>query len=233
MICLLSALAAETKVFLPHMDIRSEETWGPFTWYRGILWGHEALVAVTGVGKIMAAAGCQAVVDRFKPEMILYTGAAGGIGDEISPGDLVVAKDCCQYDFDLRPFGQKLGKIPRIGVRFFPSHERLISSAMDFKPEGYRIFFGRILTGDVFLSPERLAIHGEAVKNLQGGAVDMEGAAAACVAFINHIPFLLVRYITDRVHDGLLGGFPRKLRLGSKRCLELITWIAGSAALTR
>jgi len=232
MICLLSALAAETKTFLPHMDIRSEETWGPFTWYRGTLWGKDALVAVTGVGKIMAAAGCQAVVDRFKPEMIFYTGAAGGISDDIVPGDLVVAKDCCQYDFDLRRFGQKLGEIPGIGVRFFPSHEPLISSAMDFKPDGYRIFFGRILTGDVFLSPERLSIHGGAVKKLKGDAVDMEGAAAACTAFINGVPFLLVRYITDRVHDGLLGGFPQKLRLGSKRCFDLITWIAGSA-LTR
>ena len=225
MICLLSALAVESKLFISALENRREECRNFFRWYRGTLWGQDVVVSVTGVGKIMAAAACQAAVDRFKPDAVIFTGAGGAINKEISVGDLVVATDCVQYDLNLKSFGFAPGEIPRSGMRFFSSDKDMVAAAVHFRPSGYNVVTGRVLTGDVFLDPDMLDIHGDSIQELSGDAVDMEGAAAACAATMNGIPYLLIRYITDQVEAGPSGKFLFKIKTGSKRCFDLVHWI--------
>lgn len=230
MICLLSALEAEARVFLDALDNPAVVAEKPCRWWSGTLEGLPAVVGVTGVGKVMAAAACQATVDRFSPRAVLFTGAAGALSDDLKVGDVVVARDCVQYDLDLRRFGFAVGEIPRTGLRFFPADGGMAAVAETCNPRGYRVVTGRIATGDLFLSPEGLTHHQAALTQLGASAVDMEGAAAACVAAMNGVPFLLIRYITDLVRDGNPRGFKKKVKTGSQRSLDLVRRILNSFA---
>ena len=225
MVCLLTALKQEAAPFVRSLGNAVADRAGPCSCHRGTFRGRDTVVGVTGVGKILAAASCQAVIDRYKPEQIIYSGAAGAVSEDLSVGDLVVARDCVQYDMDLRNAGLRLGEVPGTGLRFFSSDPGMLEAAGRFDTGKFRVCFKRVVTGDIFLTPDLFTTHEAAVRELSGDAVDMEGASAGLVSQVNGVPFLLVRYITDRVRDGSLRGFPAKLKTGSLRCLELITWI--------
>ncbi len=55
--------------------------------------GDISLVLVKGGwGKVMAAASCQAALDRFHPFLVVDCGTAGGLTDDLQVGDLFVAE---------------------------------------------------------------------------------------------------------------------------------------------
>ncbi len=167
----------------------------------GNLGATEVLLVRTGVGKVMSASATAYVVSSYRPDTILYVGIAGALRNEPAIGDIVIARDSVQHDLDARVFGFERGEIPYEGIRAIPSSPHLVSRAATFLSDGITTHVGRILTGDRFLTTARRRDHAYLTDELDGWAVDMEGAAAATVAWLEGIDFLLARIISDRA-DG-------------------------------
>ena len=92
-------------------DVRSEST-GAFSVLRGRLEGCEVLVGRTGIGKVNAALHTQAVLLQYRPRAILFTGVAGSLVPGLKVGDLVVATQAIQHDYDLTAFDRSRGFVP-------------------------------------------------------------------------------------------------------------------------
>lgn len=92
-------------------DTRSEST-GAFSVLRGRLGGCEVLVGRTGIGKVNAALHTQSVTLQYQPRAIIFTGVAGSLVPALKVGDLVVATQAIQHDYDLTAFDRTPGFVP-------------------------------------------------------------------------------------------------------------------------
>ncbi len=165
--------------------------------------GDKDIVAVrSGIGKVNAAMCTQILATFYHVDMVINTGVAGSLKNEINIGDIVISTDALQHDMDATGFGYELGVIPRMKTSVFKADEDLIKKAeaacKEAVPE-IGIFKGRVVSGDQFVSDK--AVKDRIVEQFKGFCTEMEGAAIAQAAYLNNIPFLVIRAISDKA-DG-------------------------------
>ena len=170
--------------------------------YKGIISGKEVVVVRSGIGKVNAAVCAQILIDDFHVSAIVNTGIAGSLKNEINIGDIVLSTDAVQHDVNAGSFGYPKGQIPGLDVLAFQADENLIEKAYAIcekvNPD-ISVFRGRVVTGDQFISQRE--IKNNIANTFDGMCTEMEGAAIAQVAYLNHIPFLIVRAISDKADD--------------------------------
>jgi len=218
----MGALEGEVRLIRERMTGVTPETRGPFSIYRGRFLDRPAVLALTGTGKVLAAALTQYLIDRDDPRGILFTGIAGSLNPLYGPGDLILARDCVQYDLDVSALGVPAGKVPGTEYRFLPAHGPYLEAARGFVPPAGTLHVGRILTGDRFVTRKnRSTVPAE----LEGDAVEMEGAAAALTARIAGVPFLLVRTVSDGADGKPPGGLRAVLETASRQHLAFLEYL--------
>ncbi len=182
------------------------------TFYKGTLGENEVVLVKSGVGKVNAARCAQILIDRFAVDYIINTGIAGGIGEGLAVGDIVIGTELVQHDFDVTPFGRVRGSLFADGD---PDHPTVFCSdpclANAFKKAAAdfiaaeKIRAGRIATGDQFIASQELkrAIASE----FHALAAEMEGGAIAQTAALSGVPFIVLRAISDLADGTSHGSF--------------------------
>jgi len=182
-------------------DIQIQEA-NNLTIYTGTLYGHPAVIAKCGVGKVNAALNTQYIIDKFIPEIIINTGVAGGIGENLSIGDVVIGESLIQHDFNVTALGYTRGNICNRLIpdkpTVFHSDKKLVGlleNLLKNNSKSINFHTGRIATGDIFIGTtemkKKIAAEFGAV------AAEMEGCAIAQTANLNNIPCLIIRAISD------------------------------------
>ena len=198
-VTIIAALAEELEAFRGAHELTAVAAEGPFEAFRFPHGGTEVTLVRCGVGKVSAAMVAQYAVDHFRPDCLMVTGIAGGLG-RFALGDVVVSRDCVQHDLDVTALGHPLGQVPLTEHRFLSADPRLVELALATPVPGQRVVSGRILTGDQFVTAADAAQQ-QRLRSLHGDAVEMEGAAVALVATVNRIPFVVIRSVSDHA-DG-------------------------------
>ena len=177
--------------------------------YRGLLSGKEAVVVRSGIGKVNAGVCTQILADRFEVDKVINTGIAGSLDASIDIGDIVLSTDALQHDVDAAAFGYGPGVIPRMETSVFEADAALIRLAKEacqkVNPE-IHVFTGRIVSGDQFIADK--ATKERLVSQFHPLCTEMEGAAIAQAAYLNHIPFLIIRAISDKADDSAHVDYP-------------------------
>ena len=108
---------------------------GQRDYYEGRIGEHDCVVVLARIGKVAASASCVTLIREFKVEQIVFTGLAGGLGPEVRIGDVVVASELMQHDFDASPIFPRY-EIPLLGRARFAADEalsqQLIGAARDY-----------------------------------------------------------------------------------------------------
>ena len=167
--------------------------------FSGKLAGVDAVVVRSGVGKVNAAVCTQILADFFRVDFVINTGVAGSLDARINIGDIVISTDAVQYDMDVSVFGYQPGQIPGMSVLAFPADERLASLAETIcrkvNPD-LSVYRGRVMTGDRFVAD--MEVKKMLSRQFQGLCTEMEGGAVAQAAWMNKVPFVIIRAISDR-----------------------------------
>ena len=205
-VAIIGAMEEEVAEFLAHASHTRTVEKPHFKVHEAELFGTPVVIVKCGVGKVFAALITQYLADHYSLSAVISTGVAGGLAPGLSIGDVVVSRDCIHHDMDVRALGFVRGHIPFTDFRIFWGDEALLAKALGTRLESgpnsnHKVAAGRILTGDQFISGARHETHGHLTEELEGDAVDMESAAIAQVCFINGIPFLSVRTLSDKA-DG-------------------------------
>ena len=170
--------------------------------YAGKMGNKEVVIVRSGIGKVNAGICAQILVSQFGADTLINTGIAGSLDAQIDIGDMVISTDALHHDMDAIGFGYKKGQIPQMDEFSFPADEKLRKLAAkvckEVNPE-ISVFEGRICSGDQFISDK--SVKDAVISEFGGFAVEMEGAAIGQAAYLNHIPFLVVRAISDKA-DG-------------------------------
>lgn len=198
---IIGAMKEEIELLLEHLEEKQTEQHAGMTYYKGRFQGHKAVITKSGVGKVNAAVCTQVLIDRFGVDAIIFTGVAGAVDPQLNIGDIVVSTSCLQHDVDVTALGFPRGTIPYQEVSEYPSDERLVKLAQE---AGRKVYPGRCLTGKV-LSGDQFIADRAAVKalyeDLGGACTEMEGAAVAQVCYMNRIPHVIIRSMSDKA-DG-------------------------------
>ncbi len=220
-IIILGALDAEVQAFIQALTDHTTYQHGPFQVHEGTIENQRVVICQSGVGKVASAMTTQFLIDRYQPQAVLFTGVAGALNPSYEVGDMVLANDCVQYDMDARGLGFPVGNIPYTEMRFFKSDSKLLNAAMS-TITGHRIHQGRILTGDRFVTNEALPQLMILNQELNGDAVEMEGAAVAQVCTMHQIPFLIIRTISDKANSDSPVDFPRFLPVVAQNSFAVV-----------
>lgn len=156
----------------------------------------EVFVGLAGMGKVAAAVCTQAIIDAFHPDAIINCGVAGCLTEKLDILDVALSTALVQHDMDTTPLGDPIGYLSGPGLIEIPADRDLLAAAERAAAElGIRTLSGLIASGDQFIAQkaqkEKILSHFPAI------ACEMEGAAVAQAAFLNGVPVLVLRAISD------------------------------------
>ena len=199
---IIGAMDEELNTLLRDMDLKEQKQIANMTFNRGTLWNNEVVAVVCGIGKVNAAICTQILASNFNVDRIINVGVAGGISKDIYPGDIVIGDNLVEHDMDTTAFGDAHGQIPRLDTFDFKCDRELIDIAKKAcaKLDHINTFVGRIVSGDVFVA------NIEKIKWLEAEfaalSCEMEGASIAHTCYLNKIPFVVIRSISDNANNG-------------------------------
>ena len=222
MIGLIGAMDEEIKEYLGALENKKEHNWNGYTFYEGTIYRQSVVILRTGVGKVLSAMVTQKVIDTFPISHILFSGIAGSINNGYDIGDIVIGLDTAQHDMDATSLGFSRAEIPYTNIRFVPCDKNGIKYLEKACSELSGVHTGRILTGDLFLDKKHGQEYVHLIDELDGDAVEMEGASVGTVAMINNIPFNLVRIISDKADGNAPHNFKMFLHNASVVNFEII-----------
>ena len=209
MIGIIGAMEEEVQALRHAMKIQEEKEIASMVFHRGILYGKEAVVVRSGIGKVNAAICTQILADHFDVDLVINTGIAGSLDAAIDIGDMVISTDAVQHDMDASGFGYRIGQIPRVDTFAFEADEKLRELAIEcnqkVNPE-IQAFPGRVVSGDQFIS-DKLKKEW-LLEQFSASCTEMEGAAIGQAAALNGIPFLIIRAISDKADNSANMDYP-------------------------
>ena len=153
----------------------------------------DAVIAISGIGKVSAAITTQAIIDRYNPEYVINAGTCGGTDSSVKIKSYYVVEKCFQFDFDVTAIDDvEIGYIQEYDTVFFPTYTKGLD---DFKKTS-------LATADRFSNEEKdlrlIAKNGCAIR-------DMEGAAIAQTCISNKVKFICLKGVTDIYGSGIEG----------------------------
>ncbi len=191
--------------------------WAAFT--TGVINGEKVALVKTGAGKTLATMTAQHVINTLAPRLILLTGISGALNPGYERGDMVIGKDFIQHDIVTEVFGFERGQIPFTDYKIIGSSQSLAEMAATLKLDDARVWSGRVLSGDQFISGGA----GRALREeFAGDVVDMESAAVALVCHINKVPFVIARTISDKADESAAKDFAAFLTQASKHVTSFV-----------
>lgn len=186
---IISAMWLEVKLIYKEMKEVEEVEHLGIKFYKGIIGNKNVILSSCGIGKVNAAIFTQIMIDKFNIDSIIHTGVAGGLRDDIKQTDVVVANGLTYYDVRKE---QLKNCFPYQEI--FKTDEALFNLVL--KNAGDNVKSGLIITGDDFICEKEKKI--KLKENYPNAVcVEMEGCAIANTAFINKIPIVVIRCISD------------------------------------
>lgn len=199
---IIGAMNEETEKLIDKMTVLRKMTKASMIFNSGILNDKEVVVVTCGIGKVNAAVCTQVLIDDFHVDYVINVGIAGGLKEDIYPGDIVIGDSLVQHDFDATFFDYKLGQVPRLDIFDFKCNNKLVQIAKSAAKciENHNVYVGRIASGDQFIGSKEKLIW--LYEEFNAFACEMEGASIAHVCHLNHIPFVVIRSISDNAING-------------------------------
>ena len=221
---IIGAMELEVEALKEHMSVADITKKASMEFYEGTLNGTDVVIVRSGIGKVNAALCVQILADLFQVTAIINTGVAGSLNARLDIGDILVSTDAVHHDVDATIFGYQLGEVPQHGRREFVADSHLAELAVavcrEVNPD-IHVAAGRVVSGDQFISSKAVKEH--LVREFHGDCAEMEGASIAQGAYLNEIPFVIIRAISDKADDSAQMDYPafeKAAALHSARLVE-------------
>lgn len=209
----------ELAPFLPMISGKQIEEKAMLKFHVGQIAGVDVVCLYSGVCKVNAAIAAQLLIDAFGCDRIINSGTAGGIDPSLEIFDTVISEEVASHDVDdgiLTAFHPWLASI------YFQADKVLLAcakQAVQYLDNSHRIFFGRMVTGEKFIED---ADRDQIRAKYAPLSADMESASIAHVCYVNRVPFLCIRTITDTASHGGIREFERNCETASQISADIV-----------
>ena len=219
---IIGAMELEVESLKAQMTVENTTSRANMNFFEGKLGNANVVIVRCGIGKVNAAICTQILADLYGVTHIINTGVAGSLNAKLDIGDILISKDVIHHDVDVTIFGYALGEVPQLGTREFVADEQMVALAKqtceEVNPDLHAIV-GRVVSGDQFISSKE--VKERLIANFQGDCAEMEGASIAHACFLNKVPFVIIRAISDKADDSADMDYPTFERKAAHDCAKL------------
>ena len=196
MIGIIGAMDVEVAILRDKMVNPTVETISGVDFICGQLEGRDVVLARSGVGKVFAAICAQTMILKFGVKAIINSGVAGTLTSELHIGDVAISTACVQHDMDTSPVGDPFGLLSGINVVELPADQTIVGQLDQVcAAAGVNHRLGVIATGDQFVATHERR---DWIRDqFNAIAVEMEAGSIAHVCYVNKVPFVSIRVISD------------------------------------
>ena len=219
-VAILGAMPEEIEPILEKLDKIQKIDYAKNSYYKAEYKGIEVVVAYSKIGCAFSTLTATTLIEKFGCDILLFSGVAGAINDELNIGDLIYATKLCKHDLDLTAFGHPYGYVPE-GSVFIHTTPFLRDIAKEVaKEKNIKLKEGIIATGDQFVhSQERK----DFIKNkFNADALEMEGYSVALVCDALNVPFFILRAISDSANSEASFDFDKFLEESAKVSADFV-----------
>lgn len=221
----IGAMKEEVEILKQWMDISKTESIAHTDVYVGTLDSQPIVLVESGIGKVNATLITSLLIDRYSVDLIVNTGVAGALSNELDVTDMVVSTSVVHHDVDAMEFGYQFGQVPgmpasyEVDKNLFDRAIKVLGSNQTVK-----VFSGLITSGDSFIadSSQKASIISSFSDAL---AVDMESASIAQTCHQFNVPFIIIRSISDKADqsaDMTYDEFLKKACINSSEAVKLL-----------
>ena len=222
---IIGAMDVEVTYLKNNLQNAQAQTIAGMEFAEGSFAGVPVVVVFCSVGKVNAGICVQILADCFGVTHVINTGVAGSLDAAINIGDLVVSTDAIYHDMDVQNFGYAPGQVPGFKVVAFPADPELRAlietAAAEVAPD-IQVFPGRVASGDQFIrtaeAKQRI------IDTFAARCCEMEGAAIAHACYLNDIPFVVVRAISDKADGSDAELYPVFEENAAKHCAAIVEY---------
>ncbi|WEG73142.1 5'-methylthioadenosine/adenosylhomocysteine nucleosidase [Vagococcus intermedius] len=193
---IIGAMAEELRLLRQEMTEMTEWTEAGATFVSGKLAGKEVVAVQSGIGKVLAALTTTLLISHYKVDAVINTGSAGGIGEGLAIGDVVVSTRLAYFDADVTAFGYEMGQMAGMPLYYEADSKLVWQAKAAAEAKKLSVKTGLIVSGDTFVNSQDKI---ERIKSYFPDVLanEMEGAAIAHVAHQYKVPFVVVRAMSD------------------------------------
>ena len=225
---IMSAMVEEMDSLLEELKKDKVLTIGQREYHVGKLWDKDVVLVFSRWGKVAASSTTTTLITEFKVDEIIFTGVAGAIDSDVNIGDIIVAENLFQHDFDASPFllkhvlplilKKEIGTNPIVRNKLFDASSNFVDNQIndvisedylkEYKISNPKVIIGNVASGDQFIKDDLK--RNEIKSSLDNVlAVEMEGAAVAQVCYEFNVPLGVIRTISDDANNNAIKDFPK------------------------
>lgn len=223
---IIGAMDVEVEHLIHYMDITNVEEFARQKYYEGRIGKTDVVVVQCGVGKVRAAMSAQILCSTYHVTHLINTGIAGSLNNAIDIGDLVVSEKAVMHDMKAVDFGYPLGQTPGLDVLYFesdPQLQKLAIQAIHECAPDVHAFSGTVATGDEFVSAKERK---EWIRDtFHADCTEMEGAAIAECAYLNDVPFVIIRAISDKADESVTETYSVFEAKAADHCAKIVQYM--------
>lgn len=220
---IIAAMQPELDYLLDQLQQRNDIEMGAFKFHVGKIDHCDVVLALSGIGKVNAAVTTAIVIERFAPQYVINTGSAGGLGQGMQIGDVVIGTEVAHHDVDVTAFGYDIGQVPQLPSRYHSAQSLIQAAKLAVKESNHQhgIHQGLIVSGDQFIGT---AEQNQKITNNFPDvlAVEMEAAAIAQTCHQLSVAFVIIRAISDNGDAHASISFDEFLQVAGKNSAKMV-----------
>ena len=218
---IIGAMPSEVETLIAQMENDRPVTVASCIFHEGKLGGQDVVAVRGGCGKVAAALCAQIMILRFGVDLLINTGTAGTLSDKLSIGDIAVSENVVEWDMDTSAVGDPVGYLSGPNIIYVPADKALtqaVTETLDALNEKYVV--GTICSGDTFVANSDLKRR--IAENFNGIACEMEGAAVGHVCYVNKVPFVVIRAVSDGGNEAVQMDYPTFVKIAAAKSAEMV-----------
>lgn len=206
---IIGAMELEVEELKAKMQVKRIVERAGMKFFEGVLSNTDVVIVQSGIGKVNAGMCVQILADAFDITTVINTGVAGSLNNNANIGDIIISSESQEHDMDVTALGYEPGIIPQMKESIFKADAKIVETAVavckEVNPD-INVMTGKVVSGDQFISSKEQKE--KLIGVFKGDCAEMEGAAIAHAAYLNNIPYVVIRAISDKADGSAQMDYP-------------------------
>lgn len=220
---IIGAMELEVEELKAKMQVKRIVEKAGMKFFEGVLSNTDVVIVQSGIGKVNAGICVQILVDTFEITTVINTGVAGSLNNKANIGDIIISSESQEHDMDVTALGYEPGIIPQMKESVFKADAKIAELAVEVCKEvnpDINVLTGKVVSGDQFISSKEQKE--KLINVFHGDCAEMEGAAIAHAAYLNNIPYLVIRAISDKADGSAQMDYPTFEKAAAAHSAKLV-----------